>query len=182
MMELKAEEAREGKGKRKATLDESDGAGRKRIVGEGDVDSRIDRAKLEAALKGNAVSTYVGKEVTEEDMGTLPLFPCVPLTKLTISIEQKRIGCSAISGRMTRWLRLGRMNCCPCRLVYVPAQSCNMVDLRPPHLDRISSLRIPSMRSILFESCVKKPSEVGWLGRSGIDDASVTPETAAARH
>jgi hypothetical protein len=77
MMELKAEEARgEGKGKRKATLDELDGAGRKRgTVGEGDVDSRIDKAKLAAALSGNAVNTYVGKEVSEEDMGTSILSP-----------------------------------------------------------------------------------------------------------
>lgn len=67
MLQLRAEEdARTGKGKRKA-VDEEEG-GRKRAVGEGDVDKRLDRDKLDEVLKGKS-ETFGGKPVTEEEMG-----------------------------------------------------------------------------------------------------------------
>lgn len=75
MLQLRAEEdARTGKGKRKA-VDEDEG-GRKRAVGEGDVDKRLDKAKLDEVLKGKS-ETFGGKPVTEEEMGTFCLrFAC----------------------------------------------------------------------------------------------------------
>ncbi|KAI5474367.1 pre-mRNA-processing factor SLU7 [Pseudohyphozyma bogoriensis] len=71
LMQLKAEKAEEenrpGKGKRKA-LELDEGAGRKRIdLGEGDVDGKLDRKKLDDILKGKG-GDRANKEVTEEDM------------------------------------------------------------------------------------------------------------------
>ena len=70
MLQLKTEEnaAADKKGKRKAV--EEDDGGRKRVVGEGDIDKRLDKSKLEEVLSGKAKS-YAGKQVTEEDMGKL---------------------------------------------------------------------------------------------------------------
>lgn len=73
MLQIKQDESRDaGAGKRKA-LGLEDGAGRKRAnLGEGDdVDARIDKGKLKEALEGKS-SSFAGKEVTEEDMGTSP--------------------------------------------------------------------------------------------------------------
>lgn len=78
MLQLKLEEEAaansNGKGKRKADRqddDESDLAstrGGKRTVGEGDVDSRLDKKKLDDVLSGKAVA-FGGKPVSEEEMG-----------------------------------------------------------------------------------------------------------------
>lgn len=70
MVELKTEAGRDAtQGKRKAIPDEMDSSGKRRAVGEGNVDARLDPAKVKAALAGKAVSTYVGEDVSEEAMG-----------------------------------------------------------------------------------------------------------------
>ena len=79
MLQLKTEEnaAADKKGKRKAV--EEDDGGRKRVVGEGDIDKRLDKAKLDEVLSGKAKS-YAGKQVTEEDMGKFLHFSLLVLT------------------------------------------------------------------------------------------------------
>ena len=82
MLQLKTEEnaAADKKGKRKAV--EEDEGGRKRVVGEGDIDKHLDKTKLDEVLSGKAKS-YAGKQVTEEDMGSFLRSSCF-VRQLTI--------------------------------------------------------------------------------------------------
>lgn len=68
-MQLKLEEELAGKGKRKAEREDEDSSrSGKRTIGEGDVDSRLDKKKLDDVLSGKDVA-FGGKPVTEEEMG-----------------------------------------------------------------------------------------------------------------
>lgn len=80
--QLQVDAIESGKGKRKA-LDESDGAGRKKYIGEGDVDQRLDKDKLDEILRGKSQS-FAGKPTTEEEMGTFSLYSLSSLPSLNL--------------------------------------------------------------------------------------------------
>jgi hypothetical protein len=111
-------QAADPKGKRKAE-DNGDGAGRKRTdIGEGDVDKRLDKKKLEAALSGKN-ETYGGKPVTEEELGT-SLISYRRRTSCGTDgsfLWQRRTGCRRVRDSRTRWRTLGATSCYRCSRV-----------------------------------------------------------------
>ena len=101
------------KGKRKAEGGD-DSVGRKRTdIGEGDVDSRLDKKKLDEVLSGKA-ATYGGKPVTEEEMGKLHSSDTHHHCTDTSDRQQRRTGCRRVKGSRIRWRSLAARSCSQC--------------------------------------------------------------------